>query len=477
MKRTTAILLPSDNKKVSILQFVGAQYAGEKEINDLNLRANSFLRMLSDGSFTRKLCGNPPLSSDEIIPSCPDQRTYGNIWDDIINELFNNSTSKSKLRAVRILIKFFEWECKEDDLQKLLTIDYQDVTDALVEHFKNNESSKETLNKTISNLRQFFMVIGRKHSFNDGQDLLDMRQKTIGCSGNPVTDSVKETIKKNIKNGGNKTKDTHDDKKGLPVSLPLAYHAFLFMIKKSLDNVLTGTGTDTRRMINPLLTSFLLLCCIHDVSRPIEVYGHLFHENLYTYESIQTKNNNEYISKRYLLALAFVKPETLVFLIQNDLLPHDYIHESWKGKSLNERLNRVKRSFTPDANGLDLVFWYAVLTRLVMIIKQLSGNTIQQSIIHHKSIFYRHKNDKDEEKEDTSWLQYLNTYFNNKVGVSGFTFYSLRYGHAEEMLKCNIKEDIRRKLMGHSDKSQMNLSYAQNKEGRPFVLKSRLISE
>ena len=68
-----------------------------------------------------------------------------------------------------------------------------------------------------------------------------------------------------------------------------------------------------------------------------------------------------------------------------------------------------------------------------------------------------------------AWIHKLNTCV-SELGMKMFTFYSMRYAHAEEMNVGNVETAIIRKIMGHTDTSTVNEDYAENRQKRVTVL-------
>lgn len=508
MGRRRTLLIHHVGPNVSIAREVGPAYsAAGTDVSTMSLRANAFCRMVREDPIARVLV---PDADDYVVPDkpeCPLAELSGT-WTALYDDLFligDNNPCRAKIRAARILAKHFQWRAMHRDLAGFLTVDEGAVRQALAAHFAGKNLARATVDSTVSSLRQFFFAVGRKHEYADAQNLMGLDQTVLVNTGNPVTSNVAEAARIAAQADGKKRRrgatagpeDDEEDRKGFPASIALSYHAFLKLFQAGVSAARHGDGTDVRRAVNAWLTALLLLFCMHDVVRPVEIYAYLHHRHLYTYETLDDSPAGR---KRYLLALAFVRPETLSILVRRDILPHRYVMTTWKGKFAEKYVDRIKTTMAPDTNGLDLAVWYAVIMRLVLIVRQLGKpehfDVATKPLMHAENVFYKGDGDLERarkdaiargdivtnddrdatlpirERSDSQWLHHLNTYFCAKVGIAGFTLYSLRYAHAEEMKKTGIRSGVRRMLMGHTEVSDMNLTYANNRMKRPTATAS-----
>ncbi len=341
-------------------------------------------------------------------------------WKDLQDNLILNSDRLSALK------KLYDQEID------LLTCDEQQIRQSLSDIMKQkNIYKKSTLMKWMSILRQAFRAIGREHEYGQGSIQMNLGNILVNTN-NPISKSNQDFLINYIKQDDLPEKRS---RQGYPVSMPLVYNVIWHLINQCIIN--SAKINDIRRLNNMMDLALLLSFGMYEPSRPNEIFDHLNQNQLYTCLH----------DKVYLLTFAFLKSNTLEYILENNLV-QSFVHIIWKGKCKKDHISRIRNTVPVEQNSLCLFVIYIIVMRLRVFINM---KDVDESFDHDR--VFKKKND---------WIKQLNNVCKS-LDIKDFTFYSLRYSHSEEMNKINIPESIRRHIMGHSKNSDMNIQYSKNK--------------
>lgn len=375
-----------------------------------------------------------------------------------------------------LLLKKLE-ECGLD-LLRCTDIEVRDklieVEDKLIEENRERDVIYGIKYKSIKNkcsrIRSAFKVIGREHSWGEGTEFMYLTQPLIN-SGNPMTLSSQQHMENAAKQrrkkmeskikelrpdgGGVRTKDALDSREGFPANISVAYFALMQSLLQTIKWCLSKTVADIQRIENMASLSLILAFVLHEGCRPNEIFKCCMQDRLYFPISLRNCN------KVYWLTLVFCKIDTLIYILENNLMKR-YIVELWKGKKAQRFLNRSKSVIPFPYNSMDLLTIYIIVLRVLY--------HRQPDLLSYKVV----------PKTKKSWSYILRRML-HKFEIKLFTFYAMRYSAAEEDQKYGIDPDITRERMGHSDVSQIYKQYADNLMARaaidsePIVLGSDVI--
>ena len=231
--------------------------------------------------------------------------------------------------------------------------------------------------------------------------------------------------------------------KGGLATLPLIYwyasELFSEFLSKAIDvegQVMEDDNDMLQGIVNKGQLNMLMLFLAHTGSRPGNILDHLLHRHLYF---------NGMHCKVYWLTLAFLKPETLKFLFENDALITFVmdIHNGEKGKNTrdpnaDEYLMWQKNTLPSAFNILDLPFIFAMTWRILI---RLGG----MSILPLDNFVFKQK---------TSFSDVFGN-LNQKKGIKYFTLYSMRYAPAKEDIESGmIPHQVTTERMTHTPASK-----------------------
>jgi hypothetical protein len=375
------------------------------------------------------------------------------VIQDMYENIFGNSKRMMLLRTI------------EADGVSLRFGKEASVKTALLRYIMSNESisSINYVKNILNTTHMAFYAIGRERKWADHEVVSYLWEDLpLMNVGNPISHSTKHEILEEFKAIANKRQsrytvvydvtrsDAKDEantevngkktqalhKQGLAVSVAMIYYV---MMKHLAELLIDMTRlNDTRRFVNVANLVLLYAFCLHEGCRPGDTTRETSHDNLWFWLGEEFS----------LLTLAFVRPETLRYLMTNGLLKQ-YVFESYKGKKVSNHRGRI-HSWMPNAhNSLDLATLYIIMMRVILFINP-SAITL---LLFKKGL-------------NVSGLRLRK---NKKAGIFGLTMYSIRYGAAEDFLKYNIPANWVRYVLGHFQTSFMKNRYGNNLNQRVSV--------
>lgn len=359
----------------------------------------------------------------------PNPRIMDAVWESYTKDFMapteNNKKKQNILKAV---------EARGVDLLLSTEEVFREGLEQLIDDGIRQIKRPTYMKGLISNLRQALMAIGREHAYGNGEVRTNMGFPLIH-TGNPMTKSTQTYMVEKIKGLNTSTSERSQVREGAPASLPFVHFMHIMLLWEAIQQV--KDINDTKRIINNLELSLLLNLLTHEVSRPGDCFREMLHSHLYLplHEPV------------YMLAFAFLKPQSLAYFWENNHLTK-YVCSFYKGKHKKQFLDRVKSVIPTTQNALDLMFSYTIITRLMLMV---DPSHLTSYVVSARRLIARLKA------------------FCDQQAISFFTFYSIRYAHAEEMVKGNLPVEVIRRIMGHTDSSDMNKQYANNKEKRVTV--------
>jgi hypothetical protein len=368
------------------------------------------------------------------------------LWEKHKNNKNNNNTNKMDL---------------------LLFASETTYEEALKVHISNDEniSSDEYIVRFMNDVRLCLFLIGREYEWKHGGKHVNVKmpgdiQQTIGDACNPVSNSLKQNVRnhlKELKRTGKmsvlqqKVKDDGDDdseddateitlrKISLPVNVAICYHLIQEILRILLRSI--RKINDKRRIVNLANVLLVTMCCFHEGCRPKEMIIHQNHSDFYFW-----LNEVQYP----LLVLAFVKPETLVTLMESGVLLR-YTVEFYKGKKIKKRRSRVRSWLPIQYNSLDLATIYILVMRILA--------TYDLEHMCEKFI------NTDDQAKLTKRLKTIV----DGMSIQKLSWYSIRTAAAEEDKEFDIPMSWTRYRMGHTKESLMRNRYANNLNQRVIV--------
>lgn len=397
-------------KVIIVKEGGGAQYTRASEnTTHIQQKAYAFENTWNDFKKNRKTIQlqRPHLVSEDA-------------WTELIG-LFNDSKKtnwlvkvESKLQEKGKHIMF----CSDDDVKV-----------ALMEIITIESPSKKYIKNICSMVRSAFRVIGREHSWGNGEEFKNLG-KPLVFSGNPMTSAHEYAIiKEKCKNS--KSRGKH----GSAVSVVIVYMMMICYLDKLLAWVsmfVKGSIKQTERIVNFAYLVMLYAFLMHESSRVSEITKILKHENLYI-------PLHDHV---YWLTLVFIKPETLAYLLSNNVLTH-YVIELYKGKKLQQVRPRMKSVIPCPYNSIDLMFMYIVCMRIILTINPFALCTL----VFKQNLNYTSLRSMHAKMHDIFKL---------------IKYYCLRYTAAEEDIRGNIPPFWTRFRMGHTFTSNVKDQYAKN---------------
>ena len=358
--------------------------------------------------------------------------------------------------------------CKEDDIRGFLTA-------YLAE---SSVTKKVTVSKMISEMRSALRSIGRERHVSSVQSEVRFAGKSYLDPRNPVTESLAEEIIKGFTRAANRKRvgDDHSgdsegddderedavskepvttlndpeatEKMGFPVSVVGAYVAMLHFLAEAVTKYVRWQRkelSDNRQIANLCNLVLMFALCIHEGTRPGDVQRGLAHKH---FKVIGHK-------VIYALTLVFIKPATYAYLCRYERITQ-YCGGFYKGKKQKAVAERLKKVIPCAYNSLDLLHIYVLCMRVVFAM-------LPTEVLCKKQHVFRSVN-----------LTSLRSRKCKHIGFSDVTFYSLRYGGAEEDQKAHVPDHWTRMRMGHTSISNVKDEYAANKDKRAMIGEERM---
>lgn len=389
------------------------------------------------------------------------------VTQDMVKNIFDNVFKDStNMRVLKAVVNV----CGD-----VLYATDQDVTKAFIDIIKSrtNISSKKYIKKLLRAAHNAFFNMGRECKYEEGSIITYpevLGNKPLMRNGNPITDAVRrsvldewkkvETNRKsrymvNTTQCANKSKDIvkvktdveggdaedvqeliRVHKHGLAVSVAIV----IFMITELFQELLTDLTriNHVPRLINKANLILMYMFGIHEGCRPGEISQETTHNNLFISLGEEFK----------LLSLVFVSSKTLAYLLNSGHLT-TYICNFYKGKDKQHYRGRYLSWIPPAYNIIDMATIYIVLMRIIVALD--SGALTQK-------IFKKGLN-----------FSSLRSRTNQRLGIEGLCYYSIRYAAAEDDIKYNIPATWTRYRMGHSAYSNMKNMYANNLNQRVLI--------
>lgn len=321
--------------------------------------------------------------------------------------------------------------CNEDDLREFMSDDLFD---------KRSIAKKSSINNMCSAVRGMFRLIGREHAYGSGKIHKNLGRFLVDSS-NPMTTATERYLEQRLENimqeSGSTSKKKKDDKYGPPVSVVIGFVILLYHLTKVTRQLIKKTVTQIERIINVCMMTMMYTFLLHEGGRPIEVLKHLRHKDLFFP-----------LHKRvYMLTLAFLSPKTLCHLVSNNAIPY-YACAMYKGKDKQHRVLRIKSMLPCAYNVLDLPWIYTICTKIKLFMD--SNEPLTEMVF----------------KQNVNMTSLRHRLLKKVDPFKDMTFYSFRYGAAEEDKKAKINPMWTRTRMGHTDTSQMKERYAENLDKR-----------
>lgn len=403
----------------------------------------------------------------------------------LLEDVYLNSSRVRQLKTLENILSHKQNDDNNTNSMDLLLFGSETTyEEALKAHISNNENirSDEYIVRFMNDTRLCLFLIGREYEWKHGGKHVSVRmpgdiQFTIGDACNPVSNSLKQNVRNhlkelkrtgmmtvvinkaenNLKNRGDDDDDDDDNsdddnsdadsedeeitlhKNCLPVNIAICYHLIQQLLLTLLTNV--RRCNDPRRIVNVANILLVTICCFHEGCRPGEMIIHEKHQDFYFW-----LNGVQYP----LLVLAFVKPETLVTLMESGKLLR-YTVEFYKGKKLKKRRSRVKSWLPVKYNSLDLATMYILVMRILA--------TWDLKNICNKLI-----NTNDQAKLTKGLKKVV-----DNMSIQKLSWLSIRTSAAEEDKEFNIPMSWTRYRMGHTKDSLMRNRYANNLNQRVVV--------
>jgi hypothetical protein len=334
--------------------------------------------------------------------------------------------------------------CNEDEVREFM----------LETEVKPGSITLNTLSKRISGIRQALFRIGREYSYGEGE-AFECNGTTVNL-GNPMTEAVGIHLRRRLEeihseNGGPEKTTTitvadpttgevgeHSTKQGR-LGLPTAVGTMIYGVMQHLgkgislyERILKKEFSDYKRVENLMYQALLETLLIHEAGRPVaETAKEICHTSL----SVLCHEQVPF------LTFVFLEDATLAMLLKSPKALRWYKQAMFKGKKMQEHLNRIKSVVPLAHNCLDLLWTYIVVMRVVF---RLNGARLTPDVFPKKTHNHSSYNSKDAKK----------------LGFQSKTLYSPRYGSIEEERMLNVKRGVSKKRCGHTDKSKMDFRYA-----------------
>lgn len=354
-------------------------------------------------------------------------------WQEVVDNLISPTDTNKK--RVKMLM---DLESNGVDLWDSDEATNRNALIAIVQHENRHVERSTYMSNLITYMRQGYKTLGRQNEYGQGK-LIHIGGGQKLNTGNPASKATQDFMMDLIKKKEKAKKESGEEidmREGAPASLALVFFTEMYLIRKGIQSI--QSINQQVRITNSLQLSLLLTMLMHEISRPGDCFRHMMHAHLHLP-----------LHKRvYMLSFAFLRPQSFAYFLEHDLL-HKYVQAFWKGKGLQLFLERMKSTIPLCQNSLDMFVRYVVIMRVCMMV----DSSILTPLVFRPA----------------SWIGLL-VALSKEVGFSMYTFYSLRYAHAEEMNKGKVLDEFIRALMGHVMDSNMNKHYAANKDKRVTVL-------
>lgn len=378
--------------------------------------------------------------------------------DDAINELYTGFFSQPKR------VSYFR--SFERMGSNIMFCTDETVKSNLKQYVRENDNvkSKKHISNIFNDVYLAFYAVGRERKWCDQEVVVPDLGNGVPIinAGNPLTKEVENDVysefehlakqrptKLIVQVAGDVSSDDEQDganketlrleKQGLPASIALIYYVIMRLLAMLFDMVMRFN--DKRRMENLALLIMLWSFTLHEGARPGDTMFGSHHKNLIFWFGEQYS----------LLTLAFVKIETLEYLLKGNHIKRFYF-ESWKGKLVRNYRGRW-HCFVPNCySSIDMAWIYIVVMRVIAFV---SPRNITSKIFN----------------KETSNLSEIRRKHNLKMNVLNLVMYSIRYAFAEEALRylLEIPRNWVRYVMGHFPNSHMSQRYANNLNQRVEV--------
>jgi hypothetical protein len=328
----------------------------------------------------------------------------------------------------------------------------------------DNIKSKKHISNIFNDVYLAFYAVGRERKWCDQEVIVPDLGNGVPVinAGNPLNKEVENDVysefehlakqrptKLMVKVEGDISSDDEQDvanketlrleKQGLPASIAMIYYVIMRLLAMLFDMVMRLN--DKRRMENLALLIMLWSFTMHEGARPGDTMFGSHHKNLIFWFGEQYS----------LLTLAFVKIETLEYLLKGNYVKRFYF-ESWKGKLVRSYRGRW-HCFAPNCySSIDMAWIYIVVMRVMAFV---SPSNITSKIFN----------------KETSNLSEIRRKHNLKMKILNLVMYSIRYAFAEEAMRylLEIPRNWVRYVMGHFPNSHMSQRYANNLNQRVEV--------
>lgn len=384
----------------------------------------------------------------------------------LLESVYLNSPRVRQLKTLENIL----WNKQKNDnntnkMDLLLFASETTYEEAFKVHISNNEDirSDEYIVRFMNDSRLCLFLIGREYEWkHDGKHVsIKMPgdiQHTVGDACNPISNSLKQIVRNHLeelKRTGkmtvmfereNSDGDSEDEvtektlhKNCLPVNVAICSHLIQEILLLLLQSVCRIN--DSSRIVNLANVLLVTICCFHEGCRPKETIVSQKHSDFYFW-----LNDIQYP----ILVLAFVKPETLVTLMESGEILR-YTAEFYKGKTIKKRRSRVKSWLPSQYNSLDLATIYIVVMRIL-------------ATFDLKNMCEKLINTNDQAKLTKRLKKIV-----DDMSIQKLSWYSIRTAAAEEDKEFNIPMTWTRYRMGHVPKSLMRNRYANNLNQRVIV--------
>jgi len=411
-------------QRVVFVRTLGAKYTDAgANMHVIAMKAHIFTVCVRKLKNNREITKPPKSIRKKIAKEDEDAITS---WEDV-KSVFSDTTT-SKLVKLMLDNDIEPLKCSEAELR---TFVFEKLT---------TSQKIQTSTKLISTLRGLFRKIGREHSWEHRQDIL-WNYENIGNSGNPVTRATQDAlVNKTKKRAREEDTDPRSDKHSAPVSAPTGFIVVIHFLAQLFKKLQRFTN-DSRPIVNLANLVMLYGVLLHEACRPGDVTAHMTYSDIYfpLHEPVS------------ILAFVLMSPDTIRFLVTNNILTH-YVIRSYKGKQQRALLPRLKAVVPYPHNAIDLPM--IMITALKCIFYAKTKGSHPDNELSTK-IF--------KDKLNTTALRA------RQSNMKNFTFYSFRYGAAEEDKKYSIDPAWTRKRMGHTPVSNMKDKYAANKNSRVAI--------
>lgn len=389
---------------------------------------------------------------DKFKPSIPGKENDV-LVDTVVNELFKGFFSQStRVSYLR---------CFEKMGSNLMFCNDDTIKTNIIQYIRNNEriKSQQHIKNMFSEVYLSFYAIGRERKWCNQEIIIPDYGDGVPIinAGNPLTKEVEKEVLAEFNSiaakrpsrfmvqvnegdvssddeeqDGHNSKSLRLEKQGLPASVAMIYYVMMRLLVVLFDMILRMNHI--KRMENIAMLILLWGFTMHECARPGDTMSGSHHKNLIFWFGEQYP----------LITLAFVKIETLEYLLKRNLIKKFYF-ESWKGKTVREYRGRWHCFLPCQYNSLDMAWIYIVVIRALAFVSP----TVITSLIFNKT---------------TTNLSEIRRTTNISWGIFNLVMYSIRYAFAEESIKylLEIPRNWVRYVMGHVSNSQMSQRYANN---------------